>query len=73
MCTFTRVYFTTSDELKEDEEEPAEQPEEKDDYLVDHSIVTYFVDDEGRVIDFFAKSLLPSEIVERIEKHMNKK
>lgn len=41
-----------------------------DEYLVDHSIITYLMDPEGNFADFFAKNIGATEIVSRIEMKM---
>ena len=49
-----RVYVSKADET------------EDGDYLVDHSIVLYFHDDMGQLLDVFTQSMKPSDIVQRI-------
>ena len=42
-------------------------PSDYGDYLVDHSIVLYFHDDKGELLDVCTQSMKPSDIVERIK------
>ena len=48
----------------------AEETEDGD-YLVDHSIVVYFHDDEGELADCFTQSMRPKDIVEKIVDRMS--
>lgn len=41
-----------------------------DDYLVDHSIITYLMTPEGEFADFYAKNATATEIASRIEAKM---
>ena len=41
---------------------------DEDDYLLDHSIVLYFVGPSGEFLDFFTQSTPPSTIAEKILK-----
>mmetsp|Transcript_7906 Transcript_7906/g.22813 ORF Transcript_7906/g.22813 Transcript_7906/m.22813 type:complete len:305 (-) Transcript_7906:54-968(-) len=41
------------------------------DYLVDHSIVVYFHDDQGELSDCFTQSMRPNDIVEKIVERMS--
>jgi len=50
-----RVYVSKADETVDG------------DYLVDHSIVLYFHDDKGELLDVCTQSMKPSDIVERIK------
>ena len=50
-----RVYFSKVDEVEDDE----------DDYLVDHSIVMYLLDQDGEFQDFFTQSASLEEVVRR--------
>ena len=47
----------------------AEETEDGD-YLVDHSIVVYFHDDQGELADCFTQSMRPKDIVEKIKERM---
>lgn len=47
----------------------AEETEDGD-YLVDHSIVVYFHDEEGELSDCFTQSMRPKDIVEKITERM---
>jgi cytochrome oxidase Cu insertion factor (SCO1/SenC/PrrC family) len=40
------------------------------DYLVDHSIMFYVMDDNGQFVDYFGKSLSPEEITDKMYKYM---
>lgn len=40
------------------------------DYLVDHSIVVYFHDDQGELSDCFTQSMRPKDIAEKIVERM---
>jgi len=53
-----RVYVSKADET------------EDGDYLVDHSIVIYFHDDDGDLADCFTQSMRPSDVVEKIVERM---
>ena len=53
-----RVYVSKADET------------EDGDYLVDHSIVIYFHDDQGDLADCFTQSMRPSDVVEKIVERM---
>lgn len=49
-----RVYVSKADETEEG------------DYLIDHSIVVYFHDDNGEIADCFTQSMRPVDIVEKV-------
>jgi len=66
-----RVYFSDTNKGKEEEEEDEE--EEDWDYLVDHSIVMYFLSPEGEFLEFFTQIAEVDEIVERIADHVQKR
>mmetsp|Transcript_51552 Transcript_51552/g.148730 ORF Transcript_51552/g.148730 Transcript_51552/m.148730 type:complete len:276 (+) Transcript_51552:166-993(+) len=53
-----RVYVSKADET------------EDGDYLVDHSIVVYFHDEEGELADCFTQSMRPKDIVEKVVERM---
>lgn len=53
-----RVYVSKADET------------EDGDYLVDHSIVIYFHDDEGDMADCFTQSMRPSDVIDKILERM---
>lgn len=53
-----RVYFSKANENESDEE----------DYLVDHSIVMYFLNPDGEFLDFFTQRMTAPDIVEKILK-----
>ena len=55
-----RVYFNKAMDEEEDEE----------DYLIDHSIVMYLIDEHGEFVDFFSQSATVKDIVKRIVKHI---
>lgn len=44
----------------------------KDDYLVDHSIIMYFLDPDGKFVTFFGKSFTASQIAASICDHVKK-
>mmetsp|Transcript_4616 Transcript_4616/g.13142 ORF Transcript_4616/g.13142 Transcript_4616/m.13142 type:complete len:346 (-) Transcript_4616:165-1202(-) len=52
-----RVYHSKADDVDEDE------------YLVDHSIVIYFVGPDGEFIDFFTQRMTEADILEKIRAH----
>ena len=54
-----RVYVSKADET------------EDGDYLVDHSIVVYFHDDNGELSDCFTQSMRPKDIAEKIIEKMS--
>jgi protein SCO1/2 len=53
-----RVYFSKANEHETDEE----------DYLVDHSIVMYFLNPDGEFLDFFTQRMTVPDIVDKILK-----
>lgn len=53
-----RVYYSKADDVSEDE------------YLVDHSIVIYYVGADGEFKDFFTQAMTAQDIVDRIEGHL---
>jgi len=55
-----RVYFTK-----------ARLSEKADDYLIDHSIMFYLMDDQGNFVDYFGKSLSTDAIADKITKYIN--
>ena len=57
-----RVYFSNTNALDDDEE----------DYLVDHSIVMYFMNKEGKFLEFFTQLAEVDEIVRRMAVHIRK-
>jgi protein SCO1 len=62
-CKAYRVYFSKANENEDDDE----------DYLVDHSIVFYLLDDKGEFQDFFTQRMQVGDIVTKIVENMNKK
>ena len=56
-----RVYFSKANENQSDDE----------DYLVDHSIVMYFLSPTGEFLDFFTQRMTVNDIVDRIIKQNN--
>ena len=56
-----RVYF--SDVMHRDDDDD-------DDYIVDHSIVVYFVGPDGEFVDFFPQLAEAPEIADRVAKHI---
>eukprot|EP00591_Stephanopyxis_turris_P002863 CAMPEP_0195525216 /NCGR_PEP_ID=MMETSP0794_2-20130614/25532_1 /TAXON_ID=515487 /ORGANISM="Stephanopyxis turris, Strain CCMP 815" /LENGTH=235 /DNA_ID=CAMNT_0040655617 /DNA_START=185 /DNA_END=892 /DNA_ORIENTATION=+ len=61
MAKAYRVYVSKADET------------EDGDYLVDHSIVLYFHDQQGELLDVCTQSMKPSDVVERMVKGMTTK
>jgi protein SCO1/2 len=57
-----RVYFSKANEHESDDE----------DYLVDHSIVMYFLSPSGEFLDFFTQRMTVSDVVDRILKQQTK-
>ncbi|KAL7571124.1 hypothetical protein ACA910_014730 [Epithemia clementina (nom. ined.)] len=51
----------------------AEEDAKDGDYLVDHSIVIYFHDDQGELSDCFTQSMRASDVVEKIVEKMTNK
>jgi len=51
----------------------ADESEDGEDYLVDHSIVIYFHDDAGELSDCFTQSMRASDVVEKVVEKMNYK
>jgi len=58
MAKLYRVYVSKADEVDEG------------DYLVDHSIVLYFVGADGEFKDFFTQSMKVADIVKRVEEEV---
>ena len=58
MAKTYRVYLSKADESVDG------------DYLVDHSIVTYFHDDTGDMVDCFTQSMRPSDIIDKVIERM---
>lgn len=58
-----RVYFNNADQ--DDEEDM--------DYLVDHSIVIYLMDKEGKFVDFFTQTMEAEEVVRKVQKHIKER
>ncbi|KAG6611142.1 SCO1 family protein [Phytophthora cinnamomi] len=54
-----RVYFSKADENEDDD----------DDYLVDHSIVMYFVGPDGEFLDFFTQVARVDDIAAKIQSY----
>lgn len=40
-------------------------------YLIDHSIIHYLLDTEGKFVDFFGKNCTINEMVERISQYLD--
>lgn len=55
-----RVYFSKANEREDDDE----------DYLVDHSIVFYFLGPDGTFLEFFTQRSQIGDIVDKIAKHI---
>jgi protein SCO1 len=49
-----------------------DRAEDEDDYVVDHSIVMYFMDPKGNLIDFYPQMVEPQEIADRMARHMRR-
>eukprot|EP00667_Euglena_gracilis_P018619 EG_transcript_19809 len=58
-----RVYYTTPDMI---------DAQAKDDYLVDHSIITYLVDPTGEFRAFFSKEFTSANIITNVTKQIEK-
>lgn len=54
-----RVYFSKTQDSK-------------DDYLVDHSIITYLINPEGKFVTFFGKNFTAEEMSRNIAEHVKK-
>jgi len=54
-----RVYFSKVDEHADNNE----------DYLVDHSIVMYFLSPTGEFLDFFTQKMIISDVIDKIKKY----
>lgn len=57
-CKAFRIYYS------------AGPKDEDDDYIVDHSIITYLVNPNGKVTDYFGKSKTAKEVAAAVEKRM---
>lgn len=44
-----------------------------DEYLVDHSIIIYLIDDDGKFVDFFGKNKTAPEIAEGVKEYIRKR
>jgi len=55
-----RVYYNTGIKLNDE------------DYLIDHSIIIYLMDKNGKFLDFFGKNLTASEITDKMVRHIEK-
>ena len=53
-----RVYFTEA------------QPDDGDDYVLDHSIVLYLMGPDGSLVDFFPQSVPKDDVVRRMAEHL---
>ena len=62
-----RVYYTkaTLGEITGNKE-----PGPKDDYLIDHSIITYLLDPEGKFVTFYGKNYTDKEMGASLAKHV---
>lgn len=52
-----RVYYTKTDDSSED-------------YLVDHSIIMYLIDPEGKFVTFYGKNFTAEQLAESMEQHV---
>ena len=55
-CRAYRVYYT----------KPTAEEVAAGDYLLDHSIISYLVDPDGRFLEYFGKSLSSDEMFEKM-------
>eukprot|EP01025_Chloroclados_australasicus_P044462 TRINITY_DN4821_c0_g1_i3.p1 TRINITY_DN4821_c0_g1~~TRINITY_DN4821_c0_g1_i3.p1 ORF type:complete len:307 (-),score=26.74 TRINITY_DN4821_c0_g1_i3:313-1134(-) len=59
VCKSYRVYFMKTDQ-------------QQDDYLVDHSIITYLIDPEGNFVTFFGKNFESDQIAKSVGRSIRK-
>jgi cytochrome oxidase Cu insertion factor (SCO1/SenC/PrrC family) len=45
---------------------------EDDDYLVDHSIILYFMNGDGKFLEFYGQNAKPDQVAESMKKHIIK-
>jgi protein SCO1/2 len=62
-CRAYRVFYQNTNETKEGDE----------DYLVDHSIISYLIGPDGKFIDFFTQNREIDEIVSTISTRIKDK
>jgi protein SCO1/2 len=62
VCKSYRVYFTKATEALGERDE--------DDYLVDHSIILYFMDPNGEFVEFYGNNADEQKITEKMKVHI---
>jgi len=48
------------------------QPDEDNDYIIDHTIILYLVNSEGKFVNYYGRGLDANSVIQSIEKHMTK-
>jgi protein SCO1/2 len=65
-----RVYYTKAS-LGEITGAEGKEPGPEDDYLIDHSIITYLLDPEGSFVTFYGKNYTDKEMADSLVKQVN--
>lgn len=58
-----RVYFNILSQMKSEDEEG--------EYLIDHSIISYFIDPQGQFVDYFGQNVSAEEMADKLECHIS--
>lgn len=66
-----RVYYTKASLGEITDGENSKEPGPGDDYLIDHSIITYLLDPEGNFVTFYGKNYTDKEMAESLVKQVD--
>lgn len=66
-----RVYYTKASLGEITDSENSKEPGAEDDYLIDHSIITYLLDPEGNFVTFYGKNYTDTEMAESWAKQVD--